>query len=73
MTKSHSRLAGLHAALMTPYDADGEVAEHDLRTLARYALAQGLDGLYVGGSTGEGLLQSPGERERVLQVAAAPA
>jgi N-acetylneuraminate lyase len=65
-----SRLAGLHAALMTPFTANGEICERSLGRLARAVLAQGLDGLYVGGSTAESLLQSTEERERVFSLVA---
>ncbi|CAH2604113.1 N-acetylneuraminate lyase [Rhodovastum atsumiense] len=65
-----ARLAGLHAALMTPYDAAGEVSEPCLRQLVAAVFNQGLDGLYVGGSTGESLLLTTEERQRVFRVAA---
>ncbi|MBC2666736.1 N-acetylneuraminate lyase [Novosphingobium flavum] len=63
-------LAGLHAALATPYDADGAIAPACLERLIDFILGQGIDGLYVGGSTGEALLQSTEEREQVLHLAA---
>jgi N-acetylneuraminate lyase len=56
------KLARLHAALLTPYDADGNVSVPCLRRLVEYVRGQGIEGLYVGGSTGEGLLQSTDER-----------
>ncbi len=65
-----ARLAGLHAALMTPYDADGEVSGSCLEALIGFVLDQGIGGLYVGGSTGEALLQTTEERELVLRAAA---
>jgi N-acetylneuraminate lyase len=65
-----SRLSRLHAALITPYDAEGEIAEPCLRNLVAHVKTQGIDGFYVGGSTGEALLQSTEERLRVLSVVA---
>ncbi|MEY4750524.1 MAG: hypothetical protein RIQ60_2738 [Pseudomonadota bacterium] len=65
-----SRLALLHAALLTPYDAVGEVSLRDLRALVAYVRRQGIAGLYVGGSTGEGLLQSVEERGAILAAVA---
>ena len=59
-------LSTLHAALLTPYDADGKVSENCLRNLIAYVRRQGIDGLYVGGSTGEGLLQTTDERLSIL-------
>lgn len=63
----HVRLAGLHAALMTPYDEAGEISRPCLKRLVEYALAQGLDGVYVGGSTGESLLLGAEEREIIFR------
>jgi N-acetylneuraminate lyase len=60
------RLARLHAALPTPYDADDKVSVRCLQRLVAHVKSQGIDGFYVGGSTGEGLLQSTGERESIL-------
>jgi N-acetylneuraminate lyase len=64
------RLAGLHAALMTPYDEDGEISTPCLARLVERALGHGLDGIYVGGSTGESLLLSVEERELVFREVA---
>ncbi|MEP7457294.1 N-acetylneuraminate lyase [Phyllobacterium sp. SB3] len=69
-TNFHPKLAGLHAALMTPYDQNEEVSETCLRRLIEFIFQQGVSGLYVGGSTGEALLQSTSEREKVLNIAA---
>ncbi|SMX48882.1 dihydrodipicolinate synthase family protein [Maliponia aquimaris] len=56
MTK---QLAGMYAALMTALDDRGEFDPDRQRKLNDYVLRQGLDGLYVGGSSGEsGLLDT---------------
>lgn len=60
---------GLFPALITPYDQHGRVDEQALRTLVRHLLKRNVDGFYVGGSTGEGFLQTAEERKRVLEVA----
>ena len=70
MTASTRGLRGLHAALMTPYDSDGEIDFADLRRLVNFVIGQGVDGLYVGGSTGEALLHTQDERQRVFEVVA---
>ncbi len=36
----------------------------------RFNIGQGIDGLYVGGSTGEAFVQSLAEREQVLEIVA---
>lgn len=44
---------GMFAALMTALSDQGEFSEDRQRDLTTYVLGQGLDGLYVGGSSGE--------------------
>lgn len=52
-----NRLKGMHAALLTGLSDDGEFSPSRQRNINDYVLQQGLDGLYVGGSSGEsGLL-----------------
>lgn len=68
MTKQ--RLARLHAALLTPYDTAGEVSHACLRRLVDHVAGQGISGFYVGGSTGEGLMQSTAERLEILETVA---
>jgi 4-hydroxy-tetrahydrodipicolinate synthase len=48
-----SALAGLHTAMVTPFDADGRVDEDAAVAMARHLLATGSDGLVVCGTTGE--------------------
>lgn len=56
MTK---RLGGMYAALLTAMDKDGGFSPERQRALNAYVLGQGLNGLYVAGSSGEsGLLES---------------
>jgi N-acetylneuraminate lyase len=71
MTSIHKpphALAGVFSALITPFAADGSLNLGALAPLAEFELAQGLQGFYVGGSTGEAFLQSPAERKSVLQA-----
>jgi N-acetylneuraminate lyase len=65
-----NRLSKLHAALITPYDADNKVSVSCLHRLVKHVKRQGIDGLYVGGSTGEGLLQSTEERSAIFSEVA---
>lgn len=67
---SHA-LGGVFSALITPFHDDGRLNLDALQPLAEFELAQGIDGFYVGGSTGEAFLQSPGERAQVLGAFAA--
>lgn len=62
---------GLYAALLTPFSEDGEQLALDaLGRLVVHNMSAGLDGAYVGGSTGEAFLLDEGERVRVLAAVA---
>ncbi len=63
-----SYLTGAWPALMTPCQADGSVNQAALRSLVRLLLTQSVGGLYVNGSTGEGIYMSVAERQTVLEV-----
>jgi len=65
-----SNLRGVMPALLTPFDAQQKIDQASLRRLVRFNIAQGIDGLYVGGSTGEAFTQSLAEREEVLEIVA---
>lgn len=64
------KLAGILSALVTPFRGDGALDEAAVPGLVAFQLAQGLDGFYVGGSTGESFLQSTEERGRFLRAVA---
>jgi len=64
------RLSRLHAALLTPYNQEERISDHCLRRMVGFVKRQGIDGFYVGGSTGEGLLQSADERLAVFSTVA---
>ncbi len=46
-------LQGVMAALLTPFDHQQQLDSESLRRLVRFNIGQGIDGLYVGGSTGK--------------------
>lgn len=71
MTQAARKLSGILSALVTPFDGDGRVNETAVAPLIEFELGQGIDGFYVGGSTGEAFLQSPDERTRLLRSVAA--
>ena len=60
---------GAWPALITPASADGGVNLTALRELIDYMLAKNVDGLYLLGGTGEGLLISAADRRRVVETA----
>jgi N-acetylneuraminate lyase len=65
MTSFH----GAWPALITPTNPDGGVDVQVLRELCEHLIAKGIDGLYLNGATGEGLLQSIEERKRTVEQA----
>jgi N-acetylneuraminate lyase len=59
---------GIMPALLTPFDAQGEVSRSALHKLVNFLLDSGASGFYVNGTTGEGLLLSLDERKVVLET-----
>lgn len=68
-------LRGLVVAPVTPFTAAGGVDLDAIAPLCRHCLAQGVSGLFVCGTTGEGVSLALAEREAVAEawLAAAPA
>ena len=65
------KLSGYYAALLTPFSPDfSRIDEAALGDLIDHLSGTGLDGLYIGGSTGEAFLMSADERKRLLEVCA---
>ncbi|MCS7464797.1 dihydrodipicolinate synthase family protein [Paenibacillus doosanensis] len=62
------RFKGVIIAMYACYDAEGKVSADAVKKLARHYADIGVRGLYVGGSTGEGMLQSVAERKQVLEA-----
>ncbi|MGC8633314.1 MAG: 4-hydroxy-tetrahydrodipicolinate synthase [Candidatus Limnocylindrales bacterium] len=63
------RIAGAFTALVTPFDAEGRLAESALRRLIEWQVRLGIDGLVPCGTTGESPTLAPAERERVITAA----
>jgi N-acetylneuraminate lyase len=66
-------IQGILPALVTPYDADGEVDTSTAAMLVRTLNERGTDGYFVAGTNGEYYLLSAGERERLLETVAGAA
>lgn len=62
-----SDIRGIYPALLTPMDEQGEIQFDELGRLVNWLFDQGVHGLYVGGTSGEGLLLEPHEREAVVE------
>jgi len=63
-------LRGILPAAVTPFDADEQFAQAPFEALLERLYGAGVDGVYVCGGTGEGLLQTVEQRKRVAEVAA---
>lgn len=59
---------GIYPALVTPSDAAGGVAVGALEALVDHLLGKGIDGLYIGGTTGEGIYMSVPQRQQMAEV-----
>lgn len=63
MTEFH----GIYPALVTPSDSSGGVNLAALERLVDYLLNKGVDGLYIGGTTGEGIFMSVADRQLMTE------
>lgn len=61
-------LRGVYTALVTPFDADGNVDEEALRRHVRRQIDEGIAGLSPVGTTGEGATLEPDEHQRVVEI-----
>ena len=59
---------GIFTALLTPFNDDYTINEASLKKLVEFNLEKGVNGFYVGGSTGEGMVMSPEERKEVFRI-----
>lgn len=73
MTIANVALRGLIPPLTTPLTPNGDVDEPSMERLCEFLLAAGVDGLFVGGSSGEAALLSDSQRYRAIEVAVSTA
>ncbi|MEF9990950.1 MAG: N-acetylneuraminate lyase [Romboutsia sp.] len=63
-------MKGIYSALLVSFDKDGNINEKGLRQIVRYNIdVNKVDGLYVGGSTGENFMLSTDEKKRIFEIA----
>ncbi|MSO23039.1 MAG: hypothetical protein EXQ58_07265 [Acidobacteria bacterium] len=62
------RFTGILPALMAPFDPTGKVSEEMLCRMVSHYVGIGVNGLYVCGGTGEGVLLSVAERKHVAEI-----
>ena len=65
--KDLSKYQGIIPAFYACYDAEGAVNPAAVRELTRWFIEKGVQGVYVGGSSGECIYQSKEERKIVLE------
>ncbi len=66
---NHRMLGQVLTAVVTPFDADGQVDLGSFRTIARYLVSNGSDGLVVTGTTGEAPTLTDDERLALYEAA----
>lgn len=65
-----SGLKGLYSALLVSFHEDGSVNEEGTRQIVRHNIDKmKIDGLYVGGSTGENFMLSTEEKKQIFKLA----
>lgn len=61
-------IKGVIPALLTPFDQEENLDEKGLRALISKLIEDGVHGLYITGSTGEGFLMDQEERKRAVEI-----
>ena len=59
---------GVIPAFYACYDDEGKISPKRVRAFTRYLIGKGVNGLYVGGSSGECIYQSVEERKTILEA-----
>ena len=67
--KEFKGMAGAYAAMFVPRDRKGRVDTEAIGKIMDYGYANGLNGFYLTGSTGEWFLMTPEERHTVMDAA----
>ena len=62
-----TKYKGIFPAFYACYDDEGNISPERVRALTEYYVQQGVNGLYVGGSSGECIYHSVAERKIVLE------
>ncbi|MGL5745163.1 MAG: dihydrodipicolinate synthase family protein, partial [Cetobacterium sp.] len=64
------RLKGIFSALLIAFDKDGNIDEKGIRETVRHNIDKmKVDGLYVGGSTGENFMLPTEVKKRIFDIA----
>lgn len=66
--KQNILFRGILPALVSPVSEDGEVLVGETERLVKWQMSEGVNGFYICGSTGEGLLLKKETRKKLLEV-----
>lgn len=67
---NNADMRGIFSALLVSYNEDGSINEKGVREIVRHNIDNmKVDGLYVGGSTGENFMLSTEEKKRIFEIA----
>ena len=65
-----NNLKGIFSALLVAFDENGNIDEKGTREIIRHNIDKmKVDGLYVGGSTGENFMLSTEEKKQIFRIA----
>ena len=70
-SRDSMRLGGILTAMVTPFDAEGQLDEDAAVRLMHHLLENGSDGLVLAGSTGEGATMTDEEKVRLWEIGVA--
>ncbi len=63
-----TKYEGIIPAFYAAYDAEGRVSPAAVQSLVQYFIDKGVQGIYVNGSSGECIYQSPEDRKQILEA-----
>jgi len=63
-----NKFYGVYVALLTPFDEESNIDERKMRNHIDFLISKGINGLYICGSTGEGILMNVSERKMVAEI-----
>jgi N-acetylneuraminate lyase len=64
----NEKLKGILAALLTPFDREGNIDTGTVKMQVKDLLERGIDGFFVCGTAGEGFLMDGNERKQVIEA-----
>ena len=68
MVQNVEKFKGVFVAFYACYDDNGNVSEEKIRTLTNWYIEKGVNGLYLTGSSGEGMMLSVEERMQTVKA-----